>query len=550
MVANPNIGRVLENKYEILRVIGRGGMGSVYEANHRLINRRLAIKLLHADYARDDSVVFRFQREAKASAAIGHDHIVDITDMGVTDTGELFIVMEYIDGKDLEHVLEDEGVLKPVRACHIMIQVLSALEAAHSKGIVHRDLKPGNILLTKRAGAMDYVKLVDFGISKIRATEEGMTKGLTRTGELLGTPSYMSPEQALGLTDINASTDIFSAGVILYEMVTGMMPFKDVSLAMLLVKILERDPAPPTSLRPGLSPELAEIILTALEKTQGARFADATSFRRILTPFSPETAELTGLSTTRLSQRVADIQREFSKNTQRDSNANAAPIEAATPLDTVSPLQSKEKDRGHFTVGIVGGAAVLMVLALVIALQLAGGENASPPPVIPLSPNLPASSTTPASDRQIGASKESDAKPKKPPAPTIALHATIQPKDAIISMDGKNIGRGSFDIELPVDNKEHEIVVRSQGFREHREKRTFDSDISLVVSLEPEKNNSPPRKSRRRARKQQQNAVVDDTSKKPASKVIITEKPEPEKDKPANPPKGSRIIDESAPWAE
>ncbi|MCP4679854.1 MAG: protein kinase [Deltaproteobacteria bacterium] len=542
MVANSNIGRVLENKYELIRLIGQGGMGEVYEANHRLINRRLAIKLLHADYAREDDVVFRFQREAKASAAIGHDHIVEITDMGVTDTGELFIVMEHLEGKDLEGILESEGALKPIRACHIMIQVLSALEAAHAKGIVHRDLKPGNILLTTRAGTVDYVKLVDFGISKVRASEDGMTKGLTRTGELLGTPSYMSPEQALGLADIGAATDIFSAGVILYEMVTGVLPFKDVSLAKLLVKIVEEDPVSPISLRPGLPPQLVQAIQRAIEKVRDARFADAVSFRRVLTPFSPDTAELTGLATTRLSQRVADIQREFSRNTHRNSLANTIDIVASTPLDTVSPTRPKERDRGHFTIGIIGGAAVLVVLTLIIMLKLVGSEEA-PSPAVPLVPSLPASSTSPASDQQHGASKEPNTKSDNTPTRTIDLRATIQPQDAVISMDGKNIGRGSIDITLPADNKEHEIVIQSQGFREHREKMSFTSDISLVVTLEPEESKPSKRRSRRRARKQQQSEVAGDTPKQP--KNTITEEPTA-----TNSPKGDRIIDEKAPWED
>ena len=169
MNSNPNIGRVLEGKYEIIRILGEGGMGEVYEARHRLIQRRLAIKLLREEYARDEEIVERFIREARASARIGHDHIVEITDMGVSESGELFIVMEYLEGKDLESLLDDEGALPARRACHIMIQVLSALEAAHGVGIVHRDLKPANIFLTTHMGAKDYAKIVDFGISKVRS---------------------------------------------------------------------------------------------------------------------------------------------------------------------------------------------------------------------------------------------------------------------------------------------------------------------------------------------------------------------------------------------
>ncbi len=555
MTVNPNIGRVLEGKYEIIRVLGSGGMGEVYEAKHRLINRRLAVKLLHQEYAREDEVVFRFQREAKASAAIGHDHIVEITDMGVTDTGELFIVMEYLDGRDLETVLEREKPLSATRACHIMIQVLSALEAAHAKGIVHRDLKPANVFLTSHSGIQDYVKLVDFGISKVRTTEEGLTRGLTRTGVLLGTPSYMSPEQALAETNITPATDLFSAGVILYEMLTGALPFDASSLAQLLVAIIEAEPSAPSTLRPDIPPELAVTVLRAMEKTPQSRFADAASFRRALTPFSPDTPVLTGLATTRLSERAAEVVKEFSLNspgTPDHAGTSGSVLAATTPLELVSTTPSRPKRKWPLTAGLLVGTIATIAFLVTIALKMDDNNASSQPSFVPLTASAPESIATPPLSKSIASSNSNaQASSKSVTTPAeIQLRASVKPADADVFLDGRMLGRGSLQVRLPADGKTHLVVFRSVGHKEHSEEVVLDGDITLNVRLERQRSQERRERSRsgaNRAQPSQNEEASEEKSASRSAEVIITEKPTAAPEQDAKRQDG-RIIDESAPW--
>jgi tRNA A-37 threonylcarbamoyl transferase component Bud32 len=389
--ASAYAGRILEGKYRLVRLLGEGGMGEVYEAHHALIDRRLAVKLLHPEYAKEDDVVRRFQREAKASTAIGHEHIIDITDMGVADTGELFIVMEYLEGQSLGQVLESEGTIAPQRACHIMMQVLSALEAAHGKGIIHRDLKPDNVFLTRRGADADYVKLLDFGISKVKTPDDGVTKGLTRTGQILGTPSYMSPEQARGEADITTLTDIYSAGVIMFEVLTGVLPYESPSFATLLVKILTEEPADPLALRPDLPPGIAEAIRIAMSKQPKERYPDAASFRAALAPFSPEDAMAEGMD-------VGAVPQPGPGSVRGPMRRTPARL-ATTPLELVNT--SPARKRGG-TMKIVAGAlaGLAVVLVGVVAYLALSGGGAQPVPspaaLLPVAPAAPAPGPAPA----------------------------------------------------------------------------------------------------------------------------------------------------------
>ncbi|MCP4603701.1 MAG: protein kinase [Proteobacteria bacterium] len=559
---NPNIGRVLEGKYEIVRVLGSGGMGEVYEAKHRLIKRRVAVKLLHQEYATESNVVQRFQREARASAAIGHDHIVGITDMGTTETGELYIVMEYLEGKDLQEILENEGPVGPRRACHIMIQILSALEAAHSKGIVHRDLKPANVFLTTHARSPDYVKLVDFGISKVRANEDGMTKGLTRTGVLLGTPSYMSPEQAKGQRDITPSTDIYSCGVILYEMMTGELPFKETAIIQLLIKIMNQAPPDPASLRPDIPSQLANTILRAMEKPPEKRFKDVTSFRRTLTQFSPETAELTGLDATRITERPSEWKNE-SVRYSRDRRLEAsvpANIKTSTPLEMASSLgNGQKKNRRPILIGTLICAATAMVLALFTVYQFTSENIKSPSHVVPLTAvQVPFKNTDSSKEDSQKVPKRSPAQESQAPKPMAkareveselsVFRVSVKPVYAIVSVDGKKLGQGSFEVPVPADGKKHRVSVRAPGFKRYLKMVVFKGDISLAINLERVNRVSSKAKKAKNAGKNSQ-----ETEPKTIIREQEAEPTEEAKDKleskTEEAPKKGRIIDRISPWS-
>jgi len=266
-------GVVLQEKYRITRLLGEGGMGAVYEGQHTIIGRKVAVKFLHSELTASEEVVRRFYREAQAAAAIGHSNIIDIYDVGVSGQGEPYLVMEYLEGESLADIIRRSAPLNPGAASAILEPALQALAAAHEKGIVHRDLKPENIFITYRKGQAPVVKLIDFGISKMMLGDDG-TK-LTATGSLLGTPLYMSPEQARGASDIDHRTDIYSTGVIFYEMLTGGQPFTGPNYNALLVSILTEEPRSPKDIFEGFSAECEPVIMKCIQKDPADRFQTA-----------------------------------------------------------------------------------------------------------------------------------------------------------------------------------------------------------------------------------------------------------------------------------
>jgi len=283
--ADERIGILVGGKYKIIKSIGVGGMGAVYEAEHELIGKRVALKCLHHEYARDRDLVERFKREARAATAIGNEHIVDVTDMGDLPDGAPFLVMEMLKGMALADLMDTEGVLPIGRSVKIVRQICFALQAAHDKGIVHRDMKPENVFLAARSSGSDFVKVLDFGISKMH--EHGKTdRGLTRTGIAMGTPSYMSPEQAQGAKDVDPRTDIWAVGVMLYEMLTLRRPFEADSYPMMLMAIVGRDPEPVRAHRTDVPEALDRVILQTLIKPVGLRTQTMADLAELLLPFA------------------------------------------------------------------------------------------------------------------------------------------------------------------------------------------------------------------------------------------------------------------------
>jgi serine/threonine-protein kinase len=282
---NERVGLVVGGRYKIVRTLGAGGMGGVYVAEHELIGKTVALKCLHKEYTRDKDLVERFKREARAATAIGNEHIVDVTDMGDLPDGAPFLVMEFLQGTTLSGLMEDVGPMRIHRAVHIVRQVCDALGAAHEKGIVHRDLKPENVFLTKRGQDPDFVKVLDFGISKIHSGDRP-DRGLTRTGMAIGTPTYMSPEQAQGLRDVDARTDVWALGVILFEMLTGHRPFEADSYPMLLMRIVGSDPDPVTKWRKDVPAALSAIVMRCLEKPVGTRMQTMRELEAALVQFA------------------------------------------------------------------------------------------------------------------------------------------------------------------------------------------------------------------------------------------------------------------------
>jgi serine/threonine protein kinase len=267
------IGTNLDGRYRVLRVIGEGGMGVVYEAEHVLIEKHVALKVLRESFSTRPDVVERFRQEAKSASRIGHPNIVDVSDFGETPTGQSYIVMEMLTGEDLADVLARERTLPPPRAVQIAYQVARALHATHKKRIVHRDLKPENIYLIERDGLRDVVKVVDFGVAKMSDVDVTPGRKLTRTGMIFGTPEYMSPEQALG-KPFDHRVDIYALGAILFELLSGRVPFEGENFMEILAKhgnsqiptLLEVNP------EVRVSSTLEAIVMRTLTKDPAQRY--------------------------------------------------------------------------------------------------------------------------------------------------------------------------------------------------------------------------------------------------------------------------------------
>ncbi|MBA3451863.1 MAG: protein kinase [Deltaproteobacteria bacterium] len=273
-------GQTIGN-YRILAKIGTGGMGAVYLAEHPQIGKRIALKVIHRELAGNKDVVQRFFQEARAVNKIGNEHIVEIHDFGVTPEGDHYYIMEYLDGKTLAHVMTHERALDVMRALHIGAQIASALAAAHASGVIHRDLKPDNIMLMNRLGDQDFVKVLDFGLAKMFAAS-GASAVQTAVGVLLGTPQYMSPEACESKRDIDHRTDIYALGVLLFQMMTGVLPFDGETMGEVLVKQVTVLPPVPRALNPAIPPSVEQILLRCLAKPVDARFATMLALRDAL----------------------------------------------------------------------------------------------------------------------------------------------------------------------------------------------------------------------------------------------------------------------------
>lgn len=321
------VGEILDGKYRIIREIGRGAMGVVYEGLHMALGRRVAIKSLIDPSGTDAELGARFEREARAASAIGHPNIVDVFDLGRTETGLLYMVMELLDGESLEAKLRRTPRLPVETTLHIMIQVLSGLQAAHKNGIVHRDLKPDNIFVIDTEERPNFVKIVDFGISKIlgqkgaRPDTSARFAG-TMVGSVLGTPLYMSPEQAIGQVEaIDHRTDIYAAGVVMYEMLCGRTPVLGANYAQIMGGILEGNYPPPRAFRPDISPELESAILRALARDMEERFPTAAAMRAEIAQGSVDLTPGPGLLPSSVSGPIA-----LTLGTLGDPGPTSAPV--------------------------------------------------------------------------------------------------------------------------------------------------------------------------------------------------------------------------------
>ena len=321
------IGKNIAGKYRVEQMIGEGGMGKVYKATQLALDKPVVLKVLRQALLGDERTVARFQREAKAASRLNHPNSISVLDFGQADDGAMYIAMEYVQGKDLHQILSREWPLPESRVMRVMSQVLSALADAHSVGVIHRDLKPENIMVSQGRSEPDFVKVLDFGIAKIVDGSDDEGPALTRAGFVCGTPEYMSPEQARG-AKLDHRSDLYAVGVILYQLVSGMLPFDSDSAVGFATKHLTEIPPPPTKRRPDarVSPAMERLIMKALSKNPDERPQTAEQFRAELLAIDKERRAAVGRrSGPHSAPSLAPIPRKVTPLDQQETKVSGPP---------------------------------------------------------------------------------------------------------------------------------------------------------------------------------------------------------------------------------
>jgi serine/threonine-protein kinase len=461
--ADEYVGRVLDGRYIVERVLGRGGMGVVYLGRHRVIDKRVALKVLHGDLARDPEIVERFLQEAKAASSIGNLHIVDISDFGTTPDGSTYFVMEYLPGRSLSALI-DRDALDVGRIVGIAKQIASGLAAAHAAGIVHRDLKPDNVMLVTRGRVADFVKILDFGIAKVAG---GGTK-ITRAGTVFGTPHYMSPEQSLG-APVDGRADIYALGVMLYEMLTRRVPFDAENYMGILNQHVHVAAIAPRARAPerDVPRALDAIVMRCLEKRPERRYPSMDALLLDLERFErgelEDDAAIAALAfdgpvstdgraaTTGVIAKpgitVAESQTQPHREEHRERQSVAADAGA----------EKSDRKRRMLLLSAVAGVTVLLLAAA--GARVFGGGRSSPVDVGADEFTGGAAATRP----EVVPGKS---EPTAAPAPAVErlIVVATDPADAVVVRDGEDLGRAPVALRLR-DGEAVTIVVSREGYR-------------------------------------------------------------------------------------
>jgi eukaryotic-like serine/threonine-protein kinase len=384
-------------KYRVERVLGTGGMALVVEATHMALGRRVAIKILQGDGARAPEVLNRFHREAQIAAQLPGDHIARVSDVGSTEDGEPYLVMELLVGRDLDAELTARGPLPIEEAVHFVLQACEGVAEAHGAGLVHRDLKPGNLFLVRRRDGSATIKVLDFGISKAAPGQGDPT--LTKTTSTFGTPLYMSPEQVQSAKHVDSRSDQHAIGAILYALLTGRPPFEGESITALAVIIATQTPRPVRAVRPEVPAELEAAILRALAKVPSQRFADLAAFAAAIAPFGgADAASRVSCIASALGARtdaprgVEPISRVAELDLRRAAPAAIGPVEDPASVDA---LRADQRRRSFIALTAVVTAITATIGAVVLAL--AGGPSPAPPDPAPSAEAGSPAETTPPS---------------------------------------------------------------------------------------------------------------------------------------------------------
>ena len=351
--ADPMVGRMLDNRYKVVSKIGEGGMGAIYKAVHTEMGRTCAIKLMTAISTGNEDAVARFKREAKMASRIDNPHAVIIYDFGVAETGMLFLAMEFIDGKPLSRLMAETRLMPIERVVHITNQITEGLAAAHALEIVHRDLKPDNIMVTRKGNDSDYVKVLDFGIAKTVADDGEGAEHLTKTGFVLGTPVYMSPEQLLG-EKLDPRSDIYSLAIIVYQMLGGQLPFTGDNPQSVMMKRITSQPIPLRSIAPSVSEDVENVVMEGLARDPQHRTPTVEAFAAALSKAARGTRQVLS---ERPTQRMPDVEGRTMEWSRIQTEAQeGAPAKEEGTLGFQSP-STVEGARGTYPMTQVGHAS-------------------------------------------------------------------------------------------------------------------------------------------------------------------------------------------------
>ena len=410
------LGTTLSGRYLVIRKIGQGGMGAVYEATHTLIGKQVAVKVLLEKYTQREAIVARLKQEAQLASSVRNEHIIEITDFGTTDDGRTFVVMELLDGESLAECLARESKLPEQRLLRIASQTASALAAAHAKGVVHRDIKPENLFLLKRK-EQDFVKVVDFGISKSlrQSSEEEEQPRLTQTGMVLGTPLYMSPEQARGDENLDHRVDIYALGVIMYEAASGRVPVAGNNDLSVISQVLNEQPTPLRELRPEISEEFEAIVMHAMTKDRDERYASANDM-------------------------LADITAVLDDPTHSTERAKIT-----------GPRRLLQRTKIPRLAWAIGGIGVAVGGVTIAVFLLMGGEPSKPkvePPAV-------------VKDAAVAVILPPDA----PPAPeTIDIQIESEPPGASIWLGDRNMGNTPTPVTFTLHDQDETLIAQLPGY--------------------------------------------------------------------------------------
>jgi len=360
-----NSGDLIQSRYRLQRLLGSGASGSVWAARNELIDRDVALKIMRPDVAEDAVALQRFFNEAKASGRVRSPSIVEILDLGQAEDGSPFLVFELLEGEGLDERLRREGTITPEQCLEMLSGVARALELAHGLGIIHRDLKPANLFVTRSATGVHVAKILDFGISKIFDTGHNFT--LTRTGTVVGSPAYMSPEQAAGREDIDGRADIWSLGVVMYEALTGTLPHQAANYNQLMVRILTQDSDSVLTRKPDLPPSVGAIVDACLKRERDARTSNAGI---LASQMEGALREMRAMRFRALGRRAADHNPaqpgEMQRRASDFSGGREAPLMAQP--DPGKGTSLSQRNLVLLATGI-GVAIGMLVLALVMALS-------------------------------------------------------------------------------------------------------------------------------------------------------------------------------------